>query len=221
MKRHIATAAATTTRESRTLPGEGRLFFSETAVPGAVAGVVGGTLMLIVYGLFSLAHGSGFFALPKMIAGIFWRDLPTLAMPASAILLGLVIHYAVAIGVATTWSLIVPRRRRDSFVAPSAEGMALFVLGLVFTGIVFVVLNWFIMSFISPPMRRELMHGAWLLAHVPFAFSLALVLATRDSRWVARHGARELPIRPGFVTAPGHVHTRTVTTTTTTRPVHV
>ncbi len=193
MKKHIATGAATYTRESRTLPGEGRSFFFENAAPGALIGVIGGTVMLLIYGAFSLGHGQGFLALPKMISGMFLRDLPSIAMPGWTIFVGLLIHYTVAVHVGIAWALCVPRHRDRS---TWSTGAALIPISLLFASVVYLVLNLFVMPYASPPMARELMPTVWLIAHLAFGLTLLLILPMRASRWVNRHRARELPIRP-------------------------
>jgi hypothetical protein len=186
MKKHIVNRADRHP-ESRTLPGEGRSFLIETAAPGMFAGLVGGGVMALLYMGLSAAGGQGFWTLPKMIAGIFWRDLPTVFMPAEAVLVGLFIHFSVAVGVGITWALVVPRSRGAS--------TAILPLSILFGFLVYVVMNYFMVEFMSPPMRRELMQLPWLIAHVIFGMTLALVVPLRATRWVARHRAREIPVR--------------------------
>ncbi len=190
MKKHLThhpSAHASRHPVSRTLPGEGRSFLHEVMVPGALTGLLGGALMALLYMGLSAAFGQGFWTLPKLIAGMFWRDLPSLAMPWEAVLVGLFVHFNVAIALGVTWALVMPR-------VPEARRVSL-PLGLLFAFALYVVMNWLVAPHLSPPMRREIMPVPWVLAHAAFGFTLALMVSFRESRWVMQHRLRELPVR--------------------------
>lgn len=153
------------------MPGEGRSFFYDVVIPGAVTGFIAGTLMLLVYMIGAAALGQGFFAAPKMIGGVFWRNDAVMFLGFWPIIAGLIVHYAVSCGLATAFALMLPRGHTTEF--------ALFPLALLYSVLVYIALIYFVMPYVSPPMRHNLIYPLWFIAHAVWGAILPLVQPLR------------------------------------------
>lgn len=158
------------------MPGEGRDFLRDVIIPGGVAGVVGGTLMILVYMVFSAALGHGFWSAPKMIAGVFWRGGQVEQLGFLAVIVGLIIHYGVSIGLATAFALMLPRYGMTFFAAVP--------LALLYSMLAYIIMVYFVAAYASPPMRRGLIYPLWFVAHVVWGAWLGLI---QPARRVRRH----------------------------------
>lgn len=158
--------------EPITEPGEGRDFLFDVIIPGGIAGMVGGLVMLLLYMPLSLAFGAGFWTLPELISGVFYRDhyLPQLHGPVQ-IIVGLCLHFGIAGGLGTLWALMLPRWSQTMF--------AVIPLSIFYALTMYVVLNYFVAEWASTVYRREVIHPLWIVAHLGFAWSMALVPVLR------------------------------------------
>lgn len=154
--------------------GEGRSFYLDVVIPGGLAGIVGGTLMALVYMSLSAAFGNGFWSLPKMIGAVMYPYAHVADLGVGTLLVGLLIHFAVAGGLGTMFALILPRRGTTQF--------AVVPLGIFYALIMYVVMNAFIVDIVNPTLRRELMHPVWWIAHLVFGASLSLIQPMRLGR---------------------------------------
>ena len=111
--------------EPATLPGEGRRnFLVDHAIPGTVAGLIGGALMLALYMVGSSVFGTGPWDAPKMISSIFRRSADLSQLGPADVLLGLLIHFGVACTLAVVFAVVLAVFRYVSL--GSIIGVALF-----------------------------------------------------------------------------------------------
>lgn len=161
--------------ETSTLRGEGRSFALDVAVPGTIAGIVGGALMAIFYMWISWAFGEGFWALPKMMAGLIWRSSYLPELGAGAAIVGLGLHFAISCTLAVTFAMILPRGGATMF--------AVLPLALLFSMLVYVVMNFFVVEWASRLMQRELLHPIFFVGHLIWGATLGLIQPLRRLRY--------------------------------------
>lgn len=178
--------------ELATLPGEGRDFLLDEALPGTIAGIVGGTLMMLVYMGGSWIFGSGPWEGPKMISGIFFRHALLGDLGTASILLGLAIHYAVSCGLAVAFAMALPRYNETMF--------ATFPLAVLYSMGMYVVMVYFIASWAAPLFAREVIHALWFVGHLVWAGTLGLIEPLRSRAWT------ESRLVPGFIRREAHGH---------------
>ncbi|MBF5046504.1 hypothetical protein FGE12_29080 [Aggregicoccus sp. 17bor-14] len=149
-------------------PERHRHLLRDVLLPGALVGMVGAVLMALVCIGLSLIAGAGPARPAELAAGLFFRD----AVPsgALAVVLGLLVHGAVAGGVGTLFALLCPRG--GTAVAALALGMllALSLQALMPT----LVLYW-----AAPPLARSVPSLALAPGHLAFGAALGLLPAAR------------------------------------------
>ena len=142
----------------------------EVLLPGAVAGTLGALSMALLAG----ASSGVFLRDPwrpfQLVAGLFFRAQGGSGLVGA--LVGLLVHFSVAGGVATGFALLLPR----GGTGVAALGLAaLYVLGL------WPVMALLVIPFASPPLAHA-GHGRWLLLlHLVFGAWLATVPALRST----------------------------------------
>lgn len=155
--------------------GEGRNFRLDVVIPGAIAGTLGGLLMALVYMTLSAALGEGFWSAPKAMSSLIYHNVAYLPdLGANAIILGLIIHFAVSGALGTLFALLLPRHGMTMFAA--------FPLALLFSMAMFVFMNWFIAYWAAPLVNRELLHPLFFVAHLVFGACLAIIQPLREGR---------------------------------------
>ncbi len=177
-EKHLTKHASTTTRYAGpvTMPGEGRDFIGDVLVPGIFTGFIGGTLMMLLYGMFHFGKGDGFWAPFKMISSLFYREAYLTDLGAWAAVIGVIIHYNVSIALATTWAAILPRRLGDTQFG--VTGLALF-----YGSLVFVVMTLLIVPTVSPLFAVEMYGTVFWICHLAWATVLAFVPQVRRTHY--------------------------------------
>lgn len=142
----------------------------DAVLPGAMAGTLGACAMALLACAFTgVLHGEP--TRPALsVAGLFFRD--GTARGAGAVLLGVLIHFAVAGGLATGFSLLLPRR---------GTAVAALFLGLLYGLTVWAVMTCLVVPFGSPPLSREDPSALLFLLHLAFGASLGTVPAFRSA----------------------------------------
>lgn len=152
----------------------------DALLPGAVAGTLGALSMALLAGALSGVFLGDPWRPFHLVAGVFFRAQGGSGLGGA--LLGLLVHFTVAGGVATGFAVMLPR----GGTAVAALGFAaLYVLAL------WPVMRLLVLPFASPPLARVDPTGSLLLLHLVFGAWLATVPAlrrtfTRLDR--ARHG---------------------------------
>lgn len=156
----------------------------DALLPGAVAGTLGALSMAVL----ATALSGVFLDEPwrplQLVAGLVFREHGGSGLV--GVLLGLLVHFSVAGGLATGFALVLPR----GGTAVAALGFAsLYVFAL------WPLMKLLVLPFASPPLARVDPGGSLLLLHLVFGAWLATVPAlrrtfTRLDR--ARHGLKEL-----------------------------
>lgn len=189
--------------------GEGRSFRLDVAIPGAIAGMLGGLLMAFVYMTLSAAVGEGFWSAPKAMSSLIFHNtayLPDLG--GGAIIIGMIIHFAVSGALGTLFALLLPRHGMTMF--------ATFPLALLYAMTMFVVMNWFVAYWAAPLVNREILHPLFFVSHLVFGACLAIVQPMREGRRLAHVRPDQLllerePVRQQPTTV---VQTEVIETTT-------
>lgn len=156
----------------------------DAVLPGAVAGTLGALSMAVLLTALSGVFRDEPWRPLQLVAGLFFREHGGSGLMGA--LLGLLVHFTVAGGLATGFALVLPR----GGTAVAALGFAaLYVFAL------FPLMKLLVLPFASPPLARVDRGGSLLLLHLVFGAWLATVPAlrrtfTRLDR--ARHGLKEL-----------------------------
>ncbi|MCY1046936.1 hypothetical protein OV208_36870 [Corallococcus sp. bb12-1] len=140
----------------------------DVVLPGAVAGMLGAFAMaLLACACTGVLQGAPW--RPALLtAGLFFRQ--GAAQGAEAVLLGLLIHFAVAGGMATGFALLLPRK---------GTAVVALLLGLLYSLAMWGVMTRLILPFGSPPLSREDPSALLLLLHLAFGAALGTVPAVR------------------------------------------
>jgi hypothetical protein len=160
-----------------TMPGEGRSFFADEILPGAITGIVGGAVMMFLWCCLCAAVGKGFFAPPKMIAGVFYRYSELRDLGTGPVLLGLFIHFNISIALATGFAMMLPRPLGDTWFGITA-------LGLFYSMFAFVLMTELVVEWASPLMQREManLNTFFWLFHLAWGGFLGMIPALRRTR---------------------------------------
>ncbi|MGA9525410.1 MAG: hypothetical protein WBV82_28380 [Myxococcaceae bacterium] len=177
-EKHLTQHGTTTTGRAGpvTMPGEGRDFIGDVLVPGIVTGLIGGTLMMLVYGFFCLGKGDGFWAPFKEISSLIFRGAHLRDLGAGAALIGILIHYNVSIALATTWAAMLPRNLGDTQFG--VTGLALFYASLVF-----VLMTLLIVPTTSPLFAHQMYGTIFWLCHLIWGAVIAFVPQVRRTHY--------------------------------------
>ncbi|MBZ4334765.1 hypothetical protein [Corallococcus sp. AS-1-12] len=141
----------------------------DVVLPGAVAGTLGAFVMAVLACAFSgVLHGEPWRP-ALLVAGLFFRD--GAAHGVFAVVLGLLIHFAVAGGLATGFALLLPRR---------GTAVAALCLGVLYGMGLWTVMTWLMIPFSSPPLSRAAPTSMLFLLHLAFGAALGTVPAARD-----------------------------------------
>jgi hypothetical protein len=178
--------------EPATLPGEGRDFLLDEAIPGTLAGIIGGTLMMLVYMGGSWIFGNGPWDGPKMISSLFFRHVLLSDLGTTSILLGLAIHYAVSCSLAVAFAMALPRYNSTMF--------ATFPLAVLYSMAMYVVMVYFVASWAAPLFARDIIHPLWFVGQLAWGACLGLIEPMRSRRWV------ESRLVPAFIRREAHGH---------------
>jgi hypothetical protein len=149
-------------------PERRRRLFEDVVVPGAMAGALGAAVMALLAMSVSAIVGEAPWRPAVLVAGVFFRS----GAPQTpwAVLLGIAIHFAVAIGLATAFAMMLPRRGTQ---------MAAMLLGIGFGLTLQVLMPQLIVPYVDPPLARAASGPALLLLHLAFGASLGLVPVVR------------------------------------------
>lgn len=165
-------------------PDRGLHLVRDVLIPGALAGMLGAGVMALVAMAISGVSAHDVWRPARLVAGVLYRDLPP--TDARTVLLGLLIHATVAGGLATLFALLLPRG--GTAVAALALAM-LYALGLQ------AVMPYLVVPWASPPLHRAGALPVFLVAHLGFGASLAIIPSVRRLTLVldrARRGWRRL-----------------------------
>lgn len=161
----------------------------DALLPGAVAGTLGALSMALLAGALSGVFLGDPWRPFHLVAGLFFRAQGGSGLVGA--LVGVLVHFAVAGGVATGFAVLLPR----GGTAVAALGFAaLYVLAL------WPVMALLVLPFASPPLARADRGGTLLLLHLVFGAWLATVPALRRTFTrldTARHGYAELKAAVG------------------------
>ncbi|MCP3100482.1 hypothetical protein LZ198_16555 [Myxococcus sp. K15C18031901] len=136
-------------------------------LPGAFAGLIGAVLMVALsMPLGALSHGDVWYG-ARLAGGLFFRAAPGGAW---AVVLGLLLHFALAGGLGTAFALLLPR---------GGTAVTALFLGLLMALGLQALMPSLVVPFASPPLARASPNGAFLLLHLAFGASLALVVPVR------------------------------------------
>lgn len=140
----------------------------DVVLPGAVAGTLGALAMaLLACACTGVLHGDPW--RPALLtAGLFFRQGD--ARGTGAVLLGVLIHFAVASGLATGFALLLPRK---------GTAVPALLLGVLYSLAMWGVMTWLMVPFGSPPLSREDPSALLLLLHVVFGAALGTLPAVR------------------------------------------
>ena len=183
---------ASTSDEPATLPGEGRDFLLDEAIPGTVAGLVGGTVMMLLYMGGTWVFGHGPWDGPKMIASLVFRNTPPSDLGTASILVGLAIHYTVSCNLAVAFAMALPRSSSTMF--------ATFPLAVLYSMVMYVVMVDFVATWAAPLFAAEAIRPLWFFAQIAWAGCLGLIEPLRSRRWV------EWRFVPRFIRREAHAH---------------
>ena len=151
----------------------------EVIEAGALGGLIGGVAMALFATIYDAIVGSGFWTPVRAIAATVLGAQDAMTMGASAILLGLVIHLAVAILFGIVFAAITPR----DVPPPAAIAFGMFA-GLA----ILVLMSLVVLPIVNPAARARLMWGSWprslpvlvaFVIHLLYGLGLALVPALR------------------------------------------
>jgi hypothetical protein len=154
----------------------------EIGAAGAVAGIAGGALMAALALLNSAAAGAGFWTPMRSVAATI-LGVNAFLGGAGAVLLGLAIHFSVAIVWGVLFTLVVPRDMGKGAALACGIGAGLFI---------FLLMTFLVVPWADPVMRATVDRawGAWLVEHLVFGMCLALAPALRR-RFVDRRAVAE------------------------------
>ncbi len=153
--------------EAKREEGEPWNLFRDVVLPGALAGMLGATIMVaLALPLGVITHRDPWYA-ARLAGGVFFREAPSGTLAA---LLGLAVHMAVAGGLATLFAMLLPR---------GGTGTAALMLGVLMGLVLQTVMPALVVPWASPPLDRAAPHGALLLLHLAFGASLGAVVPAR------------------------------------------
>ncbi|MGZ3693572.1 MAG: hypothetical protein ACXWQO_05235 [Bdellovibrionota bacterium] len=142
------------------------------AIAGAEAGLVSGLVMLFAMMIYTASRGEGFLFPLREIAATF-VGVEALIGGAGTLLLGTVIHFAVAAAWGAGFGLVLP-----------PNGTALSAAGW---GVVYSLGVWLVMSFIALPIfdpvmsdRVALYSGTWFTFHLLYGAALGVTPRIAD-----------------------------------------
>ena len=165
--------------EPRTLRGEGsRDFLLDEAIPGTMAGLVGGALMMAFYMAGSSVFGHGPWDAAKMISAVFQQRSDFADLGAAHVVLGFAIHFGVACTLGVLFAMMVPR-----------QGVVMFAvvpLAVLFSLVSYALLADVVAYTIDPLFRDNVHRFLWFAGHLIFGASLMLIQPMRSRRWVDR-----------------------------------
>ncbi|MBN8230247.1 hypothetical protein JYK02_22295 [Corallococcus macrosporus] len=141
----------------------------DVVLPGALAGTLGAFGMAVLACAFSGVLQGEPWRPALLVAGLFYRG--GTAHGAWAVLLGLIIHFSLAGGLATGFALLLPRR---------GTAVAALCLGVLYGMGLWAVMFRLMVPFASPPLSREAPAAMLLLLHLAFGAALGTVPALRD-----------------------------------------
>jgi hypothetical protein len=155
---------------------------------GAVTGLVGGLLMLILILAYTAGSGLGVNLFPRAVAGLFY-DVEALVGGAGIVTLGYVIHLIVSM----LWGIVFA-----SLVRPETTLSGAFAWAVAYAIGVWLFMTYAVLPILNPVLgaRVMLMPVAWIVAHLLFAVGVSF--APRLRRMVSR-----VQMRP-----PGRVRQR-------------
>lgn len=141
----------------------------DVVLPGAVAGTLGALVMaLLASGVMGVLYGDPWRP-ALLVAGTFFRAGD--ASGVGAVLLGLVLHFTVAGGLATGFAMLLPR---------GGTAVAALSFGMLYGLALWAVMTVLLLPFGSPPLARENAGPLLLLLHLAFGAALGTVPAARD-----------------------------------------
>ncbi|NVJ26593.1 MULTISPECIES: hypothetical protein [Myxococcus] len=142
----------------------------DVILPGAVVGALGAFAMAVLACAFTeVLHGDPW--RPALLtAGLVFRQGD--ARGTGAVLLGVLIHFAVAGGLATGFALFLPRK---------GTAVSALMLGLLYSLSMWGVMTRLMVPFGSPPLSREDPSALLLALHVAFGAALGTVPAVRQA----------------------------------------
>jgi hypothetical protein len=163
---------------------------------GALTGLVGGVLMLVLILSYTAGANLGVHLFPRAVAATFY-DVEALVGGAGIITVGYVTHLVVAM----LWGVVFAALVRPQTTLPGA-----FAWAVAFSIGIWLFMTYAVLPILNPVLgaRVLLMPVTWIVGHLLFAAGLSV--APRLRRMVAR-----MPMRPpervrqrGSVTAPAH-----------------
>ena len=183
---------ASASDEPATLPGEGRDFLLDEAIPGTVAGIVGGTVMMLLYMGGTWIFGHGPWDGPKMISTLFFRDATLSDLGTASVLVGLGIHFTVSCTLAVAFAMALPRYGSTMF--------ATFPLAVLYSMAMYVVMVEFVATWAAPLFAGEAIPVLWFFAQIAWGGCLGLIEPLRSRGWV------EARFVPKFIRREAHAH---------------
>ncbi|MFB1480606.1 hypothetical protein [Corallococcus sp. RDP092CA] len=140
----------------------------DVVLPGALAGTLGAFAMAVLAFAFSGALRGEPWKPALLVAGLFFRG--GAAHGVVPVLLGLLVHFTLAGGLATGFALLLPRR---------GTAVAALCLGVLYGLGLWAVMTWLMIPFASPPLSREAPSALLFLLHLAFGAALGTVPAAR------------------------------------------
>lgn len=151
--------------------GEGRDFLFDIVIPGAIAGLIGGSLLLAIYLPISAIFGHGWFRVLKVIARLVIRDVPLAQMGTGSIFVGLAVHYVVAMVLGGIFAALLPRS--DGVTIPSA------VMAILFGIVSYTLMVYLFSAYLDRPFPGAIFKEGWAIGHLAFGIGLVMVPALR------------------------------------------
>jgi hypothetical protein len=144
---------------------------AEAATAGAVAGIVGGVLMITWLMSHSGAVGAGFW-LPLRLVGATAFGIDALLGGVLVLAVGLFLHMVVSAAWGALFGLVEPRQ------VTLGTGIA---LGMLWGMAVLIVMTYLVLPFVNPIMveRVALMVGGWIAGHLIYGACLGLTAVFR------------------------------------------
>ncbi|MBU8897296.1 hypothetical protein DRW03_17150 [Corallococcus sp. H22C18031201] len=140
----------------------------DALLPGALAGTVGAVAMaLLACGAVGVLHGAPWRP-ALLVAGTFFRAGAPLGT--GTVVLGLLLHFALAGALATGFALVLPR---------GGTAVAALMLGLLYSLVLWSVMTEWILPFASPPLDRAHPGPLLLALHLAFGAALGTLPAAR------------------------------------------
>jgi hypothetical protein len=160
-------------------PERRRRLFEDVLLPGAVAGVVGALVMVVLAMMVSAIVGDTAWKPAVLVSGVFFRGGPSETV--WTVLLGAATHFAVGIAFGTAFALVLPR---------GGTQVAALLLGFGFGLALQVLMPSLVIPYLAPPLARNASPAALWLLHLAFGAALGLVPTVRK---LMRDEARVAP----------------------------